>query len=56
MIYTEKEIKAWFKAMKERYPNSLMYEHLESVEYMMFYDTFSSKDHLKTFKKMLDKN
>ena len=56
MTYTEEEIKAWFKAMKERYPNSVMYEHLESVEYMMFNDSISSKDHLETFKKMLDKN
>ena len=34
--YTAEEIKRWFEEMKNRYPNSVMYTHLKSVEFMMF--------------------
>lgn len=34
--YTEEEIKKWFEVMKNKYPNSKMFEHLTSVEFMMF--------------------
>lgn len=49
--YTEKEIKKWFKVMKEKYPNSRMLEHLELVEMSMF-DKFCEYDNLE---KVLEK-
>ncbi len=48
--YTENEIKEWFNEMKKRYPNSNIFKHLESVEYMMFDKTFNTKDCLEKIK------
>lgn len=50
MIYTEKEIKEWFKIMKKQYPNGAIIQHLESVEFMMFNNIFPSTN-LKNIKK-----
>ena len=33
---TEKELREWFKTMKEKYPHSATYEHIKSVENLMF--------------------
>lgn len=33
---TEKELREWFKAMKEKYPHSATCEHIKSVENLMF--------------------
>ncbi len=49
--YTEKEIKEWFKIMKEKYTNCPFQQNLQSVEDTMF-DEFWEKDNLK---KVLDK-
>lgn len=48
--YTEQEIKDWFKKMKKRYPNSNTYQHLTSVEFMMFEESFGESDCLKNIK------
>lgn len=48
--YTENEIKEWFKKMKERYPNSMLFEQLESIEFLMFNKSFSTKDCLEKIK------
>ncbi len=49
MIYSEEEIKNWFKVMKEKYPNSNTFNHLVSIEFMMF--NRCSFDQLKDIKK-----
>jgi hypothetical protein len=48
--YTENEIKEWFDKMKKKYPNSGIFEQLESVEFMMFNKTFSVDDCLEKIK------
>ena len=48
--YTENEIKEWFNIMKEKYPNSMAFQHLRSVEYMMFNKTFDDRDCLEKIK------
>lgn len=53
MTYTEEELKAWFSAMRKRYPNSRMYDDLEMVEDLMFNALFES-DTLKAFKKTME--
>lgn len=45
-VYTEEQLKKWFKLMKIKYANSNSYEHLKSVEMKMF-DNFCSTDNLK---------
>lgn len=49
--YTEEEIKKWFETMKHKYPNSNTFDHLTSVEYMMFNETFGDSNCLKKIKK-----
>jgi hypothetical protein len=49
--YTEEEIKKWFETMKRKYPNSNAFDHLTSVEYMMFNETFGDSNCLKKIKK-----
>ena len=44
MTYTDDELKEWFKIMKNKYPNSKMYEHLESVEFEMFNGVLNFKN------------
>lgn len=51
MTYTEQEIKDWFEKMKKKYPNSNTFQHLESVEYMMFNKTFSDINCLEKIKR-----
>jgi len=48
--YTEEEIKKWFETMKQKYPNSNTFDHLTSVEYMMFNETFGDSNCLKKIK------
>ena len=49
MTYTDKEIKKWFEEMKKKYPNSNLYYHLASIEFLMF-DNFHKKDNLERVK------
>lgn len=49
--YTEEEIKKWFETMKRKYPNSNTFDHLTSVEHMMFNETFGDSNCLKKIKK-----
>lgn len=55
MEYTEVEIKAWFKEMKEKYKNCRMNENLKSVELLMFDENFSTHTTLQNFVKEREK-
>ena len=48
-IYTEEELKAWFKAMIEKYPNSPIKVHLENVQAEMFGIEYLSEGSLEKF-------
>ena len=52
--YTEEEIKKWFEEMKKRYPNSNMFQHLESIEFMMFNKSYDSLE--KTTKRIKERS
>lgn len=49
--YTENEIKEWFNRMKKKYPNSITFQHLEAVEFMMFNKVFGTTNCLEKIKK-----
>ena len=49
--YTEEEIKKWFEAMKQKYPNSNAFDHLVFVERLMFNEALGDSDCLKKVKK-----
>ena len=56
ITYTEKEIKEYFKIMKNRFgKNSGTYEHLRSIEYLMFHEDPYSEN-IDTLKKVLKKD
>lgn len=44
MKYTEEELKMWFDKMIEKYPHSMMTEHLRAVRDAMFDDIFESNN------------
>ncbi len=45
--YTEKDLKEWFETMKKKYYNSILYDHLCTIETMMF-DKIFDEDNLKS--------
>ena len=49
--YTEEEIKKWFETIKRKYPNSNTFDHLVSVERLMFNEVLGDSDCLKKVKK-----
>lgn len=54
MMYTEAEIKEWFKQMCKIYKNCPLNQHLLQVEHLMF-EPMLEKESLENFKKSIDK-
>lgn len=54
MMYTEAEIKEWFKQMRKIYKNCPLNQHLLQVEHLMF-EPMLEKESLENFKKSIDK-
>lgn len=49
---TEKELKEWFKTMKEKYPRSAAHEYIKFVESIMFDEFYKDWNDNLTFKEM----